>query len=243
MNTSQKLERCTGCGAPLSGCVCDLMKPISSKFNLMILRHPQEAKSKLGTAELLAKACPKLVLKTGFSWRNISHAFGSETKPSEWVVLFLGSKKLHPRIAETGEPLVLVDKKGAPLENQNESKKIRGIILLDGNWSQSKTLWWRNAWLTRCQRGILNPTRKSQYKNTRREPRKESLSTLEALASTLEALESSGNNAEALRDVFSKFLERQRGPKPVRESKVSEINAEPSENASVDELGSTLKAQ
>jgi hypothetical protein len=157
---------------------------------------------------------PGLVLKTGFSWRNISHAFGSETKPSEWVALFLGSKKLHPKIAERGEPLVLVDKKGAPLPSQHDLKKVRGIILLDGNWSQSKTLWWRNAWLTRCQRGILNPSVKSLYKNVRREPRKESLSTLEALAETLLALEGNTDAAETLRGTFGEFLKRIKRPIP-----------------------------
>lgn len=231
MNAPQKIEKCKGCGVPQNGCVCDVISPISSKFKVMILRHPQEARSKLGTAELLAKSMPGLVLKTGFSWRNITHAFGSETKPSEWVALFLGSKKLHPKIAERGEPLVLVDKKGAPLQSQHDLKKVRGIILLDGNWSQSKTLWWRNAWLTRCQRGILNPAAKSMYKNVRREPRKESLSTLEALAETLLALEGNTDAAETLRGTFGEFLKRVRKPLPkpeVAETLLSEESKEES---------------
>jgi hypothetical protein len=208
LNTPQKIERCKACGAPDGACVCDVLKPISPKLKIMILRHPQEARSKLGTAELLAKAIPGLVLKTGFSWRNISHAYGSETKPSEWIALFLGSKKLHPKIAELGERLVMVDKKGTPFENQNELRSIKGVILLDGNWSQSKTMWWRNAWLTRCKRGILNPSRKSLYKSVRREPRKESLSTLEALAESLAALEGNQRSSDSLLELFSAFIER-----------------------------------
>lgn len=227
LNTPQKIERCIACGAPDGACVCDVLKPISSKFKVMILRHPQEARSKLGTAELLAKAIPGLVLKTGFSWRNISHAYGSETKPSEWIALFLGSKKLHPKIAELGERLVIVDKKGAPFENQNELKNIKGVILLDGNWSQSKTMWWRNAWLTRCKRGILNPSRKSLYKNVRREPRKESLSTLEALAESLTALEGNVRNADMLLELFSAFVGRVR-KSPTKAMTTPDSSSEPS---------------
>lgn len=206
---SSKLERCTGCGVPSTACVCDTISQVISPISVLILRHPQEAKSKLGTAELLSKLIPGLVLKTGLSWRNISHALGREAKPSEWVALFLGSKKLHPAIAQQGNSLVFVDKKGTPLPKQEElQSKIKGIILLDGNWSQSKTMWWRNAWLTRCQRGILNPNRKSLYKNARREPRRESLSTIEAAAEALSAVTNDSSIGTNLMNSFSTFLKR-----------------------------------
>ncbi len=204
-----RIERCQGCGVPTNSCICDTLTPTPSPISVLILRHPQEAKSKLGTAELLSKLIPGTVLKTGLSWRNISHALGREAKPSEWVALFLGSKKIHPAISEQGKALVFVDKKGTPLPNQDELySKIKGIILLDGNWSQSKTMWWRNAWLTRCQRGILNPNRKSLYKNARREPRKESLSTIEAAAEALGAVTNNSNISENLINSFSTFLKR-----------------------------------
>ena len=32
---------------------------------------------------------------------------------------------------------------------------IEGVVLLDGTWSQAKALWWRNAWMLKCQRVIL----------------------------------------------------------------------------------------
>jgi len=34
---------------------------------------------------------------------------------------------------------------------------IEGVVLLDGTWSQAKALWWRNAWMLKCQRVILGP--------------------------------------------------------------------------------------
>ena len=57
---------------------------------------------------------------------------------------------------------------------------LEGIVLLDGTWSQAKTLWWRNPWLLKLQRLVLNPPAPARLGRLRREPRPEALSTLEA---------------------------------------------------------------
>jgi type I site-specific restriction-modification system R (restriction) subunit len=48
-------------------------------------------------------------------------------------------------------------------------------VLLDGTWSQAKALWWRNAWMLKCQRVILGPKRPSAYGKLRKEPRQDGL--------------------------------------------------------------------
>ena len=99
-----------------------------------------------------------------------------------------GAKAARP--GKDAPPLVAVDKKGAPLEDQQVALKgIKGLILLDGTWSQAKTLWWRNAWLLKCRRLVLAPARPSAYGKLRREPRRDSLSTLEAAALAVSVLE------------------------------------------------------
>jgi DTW domain-containing protein len=65
---------------------------------------------------------------------------------------------------------------------------INGIIVLDGSWSQAKTMWWRNPWVLKCRRLALNPKQPSRYGKLRREPRREGLSTLEAAALALARL-------------------------------------------------------
>ena len=64
-------------------------------------------------------------------------------------------------------------------------KDIEGIVLLDGTWSQAKALWWRNAWMLKCQRVILGPAQPSRYGKLRKEPRGDGLSTIEAAAMLL----------------------------------------------------------
>jgi DTW domain-containing protein YfiP len=125
--------------------------------------------------------------------------------PKRWAVLFVGTQKNSAEL-ETNLPFQIVEKNGKPVP----LKGIEGIVLLDGNWKQSKTLWWRNAWLLKLNRVLLNPDLPSLYGNLRKEPRKNCLSTLEAAAESLVALGEKGEIAEALRGHFSRFLDKVR---------------------------------
>jgi len=87
---------------------------------------------------------------------------------------------------------------------------IEGIVLLDGTWSQAKALWWRNAWMLKCQRVILGPKHPSRYGQLRREPRRDGLSTIEAAAMLLSSLEKRPDIAETLHSSFERMLVRYR---------------------------------
>jgi len=156
--------------------------PFDNKLHVLILQHPQEPDKELGTAKLLIAGLKNATLKIGLSWPNLTKALGAEAKPSEWIVLYLGSQKeALDSLAEPG--LHVLKPKDATLKKI--LPEIKGIIVLDGTWSQAKTMWWRNAWLLKCKRGYLIPKQKSAYGNLRKEPRKECVSTLEAVAETL----------------------------------------------------------
>jgi DTW domain-containing protein YfiP len=124
------------------------------------------------------------VLKVGLSWPSLAKALGREVNPKRWAVLYLGaaSAATLPKDRE----VTLLDSKSAPLPEQERAlAEIDGIIVLDGSWSQAKTLWWRNPWVLKCRRLALNPKQPSRYGKLRREPRREGLSTLEAAALAL----------------------------------------------------------
>ena len=82
--------------------------------------------------------------------------------------------------------------------------------MLDGTGSQAKALWWRNAWMLKCQRIILGPVRPSRYGRLRREPRRDGLSTIEAAAMVLAGLEGRPDIAETLQASFERMLARYR---------------------------------
>lgn len=179
-----EITRCPECLK--STCVCEAIKPVSTRLCVVILQHPQEKNKELGTAYLLHKMLPNSVLKTGLSWGSLHRIVGREVSPKKWGVLYAGTKTS----SKSKDPISVVDKAGNQLPDQASILAgLEGIVLLDGNWRQAKTMWWRNPWLLKLQRMVLNPGVKSLYGNLRREPRANTLSTIEAAAFVISNLE------------------------------------------------------
>jgi DTW domain-containing protein YfiP len=201
---------CPHCHKPLPLCVCDSITPIENRIQLLILQHPQEQDRALGTARLTALHFKHAVLRIGLSWPSLSKALGRPVAdPSRWAVLYLGSAKVAD--LETDRDIVAIDRKGQLEDNQRAIlKDIEGIVLLDGTWSQAKALWWRNAWMLKCQRVILGPSRPSRYGKLRREPRRDGLSTIEAAAMMLSSLEKRPDIGETLHASFERMLTKYR---------------------------------
>src|SRR6266478_1396499 len=201
---------CPHCHKPTPLCVCDGITPIETRISLLILQHPQEQDRALGTARLTAMHFANAVLKIGLSWPSLSKALGRPVHdPSRWAVLYLGSAKVAE--LDIDRDIVAVNRKGEIEEHQRVIlKDIEGIVLLDGTWSQAKALWWRNAWMLKCQRVILGPRHPSRYGKLRREPRRDGLSTIEAAAMLLSNLEKRPDIAETLHGSFERMLAKYR---------------------------------
>jgi DTW domain-containing protein YfiP len=206
----EAIPDCPSCGKPLPLCICDSVVPIENRVALLILQHPQEQDRALGTARLTARHFKNAVLKIGLSWPSLSKALGRPVAdPSRWAVLYLGSAKAAD--LDTKNDIVAINRKGEVEEHQRAIiKGIEGIVLLDGTWSQAKALWWRNAWMLKCQRVILNPARPSRYGKLRREPRRDGLSTIEAAGMLLAGLEKRPDIAATLDAAFERMLAKYR---------------------------------
>jgi DTW domain-containing protein YfiP len=206
---------CPGCGKPTALCVCTALARVENRVEVLVLRHPQEQDKDLGTAGLLCRQLARATLRTGLSWPNLPKALGRDADPRRWAALYLGTAKQAP--APGLGPLVAVDRDGVPLADQTAGRQgIEGLILLDGNWSQAKALWWRNPWLLKCRRLVLNPQAASLYGDLRREPRRESVSTLEAAGLALVHLEARPELAEALAAPLRLLLKKYRAHAPQR---------------------------
>ena len=202
------LADCPRCHKPLPLCICDSVVPLQSRLSLLILQHPQEQDRALGTARLAALHFANAVVKVGLSWPSLAKALGRPVAdPSRWAVLYLGSAKAAE--LDPGREVLALNRKGEVAENQRAIlERIEGVVLLDGTWSQAKALWWRNPWMLKCQRVILGPKRPSAYGELRREPRRDGLSTLEAAALLISALEKRPDTASALQAAFARMLAR-----------------------------------
>ena len=160
--------------------------PFANKTRLIILQHPQEKKEALATVPLLLESLQNIELRIGLSWPNLKKILGEEVDYSKWAVIYLGTQSESDELLKSDKEVILSGKEKNP-------KKIEGIVLLDGSWREVKTLWWRNAWLLKLNRIVLNPKKASAYNSLRREPRKQSLSTIEAASLVLSEIE---GNAE-----------------------------------------------
>ncbi len=206
---AEAVPDCPRCHKPLPLCVCDGIAPIDNRISLLILQHPQEQDRALGTARLTALHFKHAVLKIGLSWPSLSKALGRQVEPSRWAVLYLGSAKVAD--LDTDGDIVALNRKGEIADNQRGIlRAIEGVVLLDGSWSQAKALWWRNPWMLKCQRVILGPQLPSRYGKLRREPRRDGLSTIEAAAMLLAALEKRPDIAETLHASFERMLAKYR---------------------------------
>ena len=230
-HTTTRPALCDRCEKIKDLCVCDQLAPLSTKHHVLILQHPQEPDQLLGSARLAHLSLPNSSLKIGLSWSNLKKVVGHETSPSQWAVLYLGSGVKgapRPEVSKTPQKdpsLQFVDKNGKPVPAPAE--KLEGIIVLDGTWSQAKTLWWRNAWLLKCKRVILTPRQKSLYKELRKEPRRECLSTIESLAECLTALGEDPQVETALKATFGALLNKQRERLKKKRTPIEVTQAEP----------------
>lgn len=169
------------------------MTKMQTPLEIVILQHPQEKSKDLATAPIVTETLARAQIKVGLSWPNLSKVLGRQADPKKWGVLFVGSQASAQKVRPLPRNLSL-----------------DGVIVLDGNWAQAKTMWWRNAWLLKLHRIVLTPTQPSLYNQIRREPRRECLSTLEAVESAMRQLGNTQDQAgaEALHENFLKFLDQ-----------------------------------
>ncbi len=163
-------------------------EPVDNRIFVLILQHPREKKETLATAAMTRAMLNRAELVVGLSWPNLSRALGRTVDAKRWAVLYLGSAR--PARLGLQREVIALDRGGEAAADQEAMMRgINGVVLLDGTWKEAKTLWWRNPWLSKLRRLVLNPHHPSRYGRIRREPRREALSTLEAAALLLKHLD------------------------------------------------------
>lgn len=205
METAQNNPKCPDCWRAKPLCLCKEIHSLATRTHVLILQHPQEARNPLTSARLASATLKNSVHKVGLNWRSLSAAWGAPTESKDWGVLFLGTLKNSEKLPKI--PFQVVTQKGTPVD----PKTLKGVVILDGNWKQSKTLWWRNPWLLKLKRIVLNPQIPSNWGNLRKQPRPECLSTIESLSFTLEHLKEPSQVSEALNTIFQKHIESLKG--------------------------------
>ena len=94
---TEAIPDCPRCHKPLALCVCDSITPIENRVSLLILQHPQEQDSALGTARLTAMHFANAVLKIGLSWPSLSKALGRPVADPHGDPIPTAGGKVHPQ--------------------------------------------------------------------------------------------------------------------------------------------------
>jgi DTW domain-containing protein YfiP len=178
---------------------------IDNRVFVLILQHPQERNEPLATAASIVATLSRAKLAVGLSWPNLARALGRAADPKRWAVLYLGSAR--PRDLGLTDDIAVLAHDSEPHDDPAPILRgLEGVVLLDGTWSQAKTLWWRNPWLLKLRRLVLNPARPARLGRLRREPRREALSTIEAAALVLRHAEKAPEAADALLAALDRLM-------------------------------------
>lgn len=175
---------CPRCERPAVTCLCaTLPSPLAVRTELLILQHPAEAGHAKNTAAFLTL--------------GLSPA-----------ARLLRGERFDPALAGSGTVL-LYPGEGDPAPPHS----VERLILLDGNWRQSRRLLAANPWLATLPRLSLPP--QAGHYAIRRAHRPGQLSTFEAGMHALALLEGEPERFEPLWSAFFAFvhagLSRRRG--------------------------------
>lgn len=172
---------CARCRRPQSVCYCAALPTLETTTRIVILQHPREKDKPIGTARMASLCLPRAELHVGMRW--------------DASVLGENSILLYPG---PGAKDILTEPPPGPVT----------LVVVDGTWSQAKTLVRDNPALQALPRYAFNAPEPSIYR-IRKEPRVEYCSTLEAMMYVLGALEGEPEKFRALLAPMNAMIEAQ----------------------------------
>jgi len=181
-------DTCLRCLRPTPFCVCAALVPASSRTQVVILQHPREARLAICSAWLTRVALVRAEIHRGVSFEGLPAVAALLGTPGA-AVLFPGEDSVPARELARDPPPVL--------------------FAIDGTWHQAERILQRNPSLARLRRVAVDAGRPSGYGDLRREPGPAHLSTLEAVALALGALERDPARFGPMVDAFRRSVELQ----------------------------------
>ncbi|HTL11125.1 MAG TPA: tRNA-uridine aminocarboxypropyltransferase [Bdellovibrionota bacterium] len=174
--TATSGSRCVRCRRGGGTCYCARIRPFDPGFELVFIAHPREARNSVGTLRIAHLSTPGSHLLVGCAEeidrdpRIMAFARGDDFSP--WL-LYPGEGARPPRQAAGG------------------SDRRLALFVIDGTWSQAKSLVRDSRILSSLPRVGLDPFAPSEYV-FRRQPQAHCLSTVEAVHALIEGLHGAG---------------------------------------------------
>jgi DTW domain-containing protein len=170
-------------------CYCAALPRIDTTTRVVILQHPRERDMPIGTARMASLCLPSAELHVGVRWGD--------------------SAPLARALADpTRTPILLYPGAGARDILRDPPRGAVTLVVVDGTWSQAKTVVRDNPVLQGLPRYAFATPEPSQYR-IRREPRAEYVSTIEAVMHVLGALEGEPARFRRLLDPLRAMVDAQ----------------------------------
>lgn len=194
LSSPPKRATCAACLRARSACICQWVRPLSSRVDLLILQHPLEVRNAKNSARLLH-------LCMGGSRLDVGEAFTADD--------------LHALLHADGRvPLLLYpatpDEPAPPAVDpalMSQPDRLR-LVVLDATWRKSRKMLYVNPELQRLPRVALHDVPASAYR-IRKAHAAHQLSTLEAAALALAQLEGDDAAYRPLLQAFDGFVQQQ----------------------------------
>jgi DTW domain-containing protein YfiP len=188
---------CELCHYPQSACVCASVQPMSCQTQVIVMQHPSEVGHSKNTVHLLSLVLPAMRRYVGESAADFEELRQKLHLQPCYLVYpsdqSQSADQISIALANTNNDSVTCEftkenpaSGAAPTARQTQASV--SIILLDGTWRKAYRMLQLNPWLRALPSLHLNFDGQSQYK-IRKSSRTDSLSTLEAAAYTIQALE------------------------------------------------------
>ncbi len=180
---------CGRCRRPESVCYCRHVTAQDTVTRVVILQHPRERDTAIGTARMASLCLPNAELHVGVRWE--------------------GSETLARALSDPARPAVLLyPGPGAIDVVEHPPSGPVTLIVVDGTWWQARKLVRSNPELARLPRYAFTPPSPSEYR-IRKEPHETYVSTIEALVHVLGALERDPARFQALLVPFRAMIDAQ----------------------------------
>ncbi|MCM2353601.1 MAG: DTW domain-containing protein [Pseudobdellovibrio sp.] len=192
---------CTTCLQPDFGCYCQLVKPIDSVINFVILIHPIEAKRRIATGRMA-----HLCLKGSYLIKGINYTHNDELNT------LIADPEYHTVIMYPGQQSVNISSLSHEKREEQflTGKKLR-ILVIDGTWATARKMLNQSENLKKLPRVCFSPAKPSNFR-VRKQPKDFCYSTIEAIHHTMDLFHGESvipRKHDHLLEVFDSMVEKQ----------------------------------
>jgi len=180
---------CPACRRPVVVCWCPHVPRLETRTRVVVLQHPRERDMPIGTARMAHLCLPGSELHVGVSWDDspeLARVLSDPERPA--ILLYPGADAVDLGTSPPPGPVTLV--------------------VVDGTWAHARKVVNQNPRLGRLPRYAFTPTAPSEYR-IRAEPEEACVSTIEALAHALGALEGDPERFRAMLVPFRAMVDAQ----------------------------------